>query len=86
MERNRRASNPQVRRVSKIPKKVQVSQCTHQIVEGLIPLVEALQDNSGEDVADEAHGGDGDEDHSLQPESARWCRCQQTAFELFDIS
>ena len=54
---------------------------THHIVEGLIPLVEALQDNSGEDVADETNGGDRDEDHSFQPESARWCQCQQTAFD-----
>ena len=59
---------------------------THHIVEGLIPLVEALQDNSGEDVADEPKSGDRDEDYSLQPESAPWCQCQLTAFELFDIT
>ena len=69
-----------MRRVPKILK--HVLHCTHQIVEGLIPLVEALQDNSGEDVADETHGRYHNEDHSLQPESARWRQCQGTAFEL----
>ena len=35
----------------------------------MITVVEALEDDSGEDVSDETYGGDRNEDHSFQPES-----------------
>ena len=43
-------------------------ECTYQVVEWMVPVVEALEDDPGEDVSDKSYGGNRDEDHSLQPE------------------